>query len=426
MPAFEPPKRRKKSKNNKPVKSVGSEQLKLVFEGLNTNPRVVASGNFATPHTLLALFDSVVPEYRLHMLNAQPGIPDREGVTYESAFVGAGMRRHPRLNYVPCRLSLVPVLFRDHFAPDVVLLHTSSGRDGKVSLGTEVNVLPAAIEAARARGAIVVAQANPQMPYTFGDAEISVDKIDYVIDVDEPLATKPAHAPNAISGEVGRLISSKVSDGSTLQLGIGEIPDAVIEQLHSRRNLRIFTEMFSDGVLGLERAGALDAEVAITASFVFGSTELYEWLHLNERVQMLRTETTNEPGVIARQTKMTSINAALQVDLFDQANASRVRGEIYSGWGGSTDFIVGALHSRGGQSFMALPSWHAKANVSTIVPRLTDPVTSFQHSYVVTEQGVADCFGHSQAEQARNIIGQAAHPSVRDELTEAAREMGLL
>jgi acyl-CoA hydrolase len=140
---------------------------------------------------------------------------------------------------------------------------------------------------------------------------------------------------------------------------------------------------------------------------------------------MLRTEKTNDPGQIARQAKMTSINAALEVDLFDQANASRVRGEIYSGWGGSTDFIVGALHARGGQSFMALPSWHAKANVSTIVPRLTDPVTSFQHSYVVTEQGVADCFGHSQAQQAQNIISQAAHPSVRDELTAAAGDMGL-
>jgi len=407
------------------VKSASFEQLKLVFKSLGSNPRAVASGNFATPHTLLGLFDEVVPTYRLHMLNAQPGIPDREGVSYESAFVGPGMRHHPRLNYVPCRLSLVPVLFRDHFAPDVVLLHTSTVRDGKVSLGTEVNVLPAAIEAARARGALVVAQANPQMPYTFGDAEISLDDNDFVIDVDEPLAQKPARSPSEISREIGRLISGKVSDGSTLQLGIGEIPDAVIEQLQGRNGLRIFTEMFSDGVLGLDRAGALDPSVAITASFVFGSTELYEWLHLNERVQMLRTEKTNDPAQIASQTKMTSINAALQVDLFDQANASRVRGEIYSGWGGSTDFIVGALHSRGGQSFMALPSWHAKANVSTIVPRLTDPVTSFQHSYVVTEQGVADCFGHSQAQQAQNIISQAAHPSVRDELSAAARQMRL-
>lgn len=408
------------------MRRVNAEQLQSIFESLAPNPRVVASGNFATPHTLLGLFDSAVPEYRLHMLGAQPGIPDREGVTYESAFVGAGMRRHPRLVYVPCRLSLVPVLFRDHFAPDVVLLNTSSQRQGTVSLGTEVNILPAAIEAARARGAIVVAQANTQMPYTFGDAQINENQIDYLIEVDEPLAEKPVHPPTDVSHEIGRLISTKVTDGSTLQLGIGEIPDAVIEQLHARRDLRIFTEMFSDGVLGLHRAGALDPQIDITASFVFGSRELYDWLHLNPGVHMLRTEKTNDPGQISRQTKMTSINAALQVDLFDQANASRVRGEIYSGWGGSTDFIVGALHSRGGQSFMALPSWHAKANVSTIVPRLTDPVTSFQHSYVVTEQGVADCFGHSQAQQAQNIISRAANPSVRDELTAAAGDMGLL
>jgi acyl-CoA hydrolase len=408
------------------MKRINAQQLKLVFESLGVNPRVVASGNFATPHTLLSLLDAVVPEYRLHMLNAQAGIPDREGVSYESAFVGPGMRRHRRLQYVPSRLSLVPVLFRDHYAPDIVLLHTSSQRHDTVSLGTEVNILPAAIEAARARGALVIAQANPQMPYTYGDAQIYENEIDYLIEVDEPLSTKPVHSPSEVSAEIGRLISAKVTDGSTLQLGIGEIPDAVIEQLHSRRNLRIFTEMFSDGVLGLHRAGALDPEIAITASFIFGSRELYDWLHLNRGVRMLRTEKTNDPGAIARQAKMTSINAALEVDLFDQANASRVRGEIYSGWGGSTDFIVGALHSRGGQSFMALPSWHAKANVSTIVPRLTDPVTSFQHSYVVTEQGVADCFGHSQTQQAQNIISRAAHPSVRDELTAAAGDMGLL
>ena len=407
------------------MKRISTEKLKTVFESLGPNPRVIASGNFATPRTLLGLFDEVVPEYRLHMLNAQPGIPDREGVTYESAFVGPGMRRNPRLQYVPSRLSLVPVLFRDHYAPDIVLLHTSTQRHDTVSLGTEVNVLPAAIEAARARGALVIAQANPQMPYTYGDAQIYHNEIDYIIDVDEPLAQKPAHPTSEISAEVGRLIAAKVGDGSTLQLGIGEIPDAVIEQLHSRRDLRVWTEMFSDGVLGLHRAGALDPDIAITASFVFGSRELYDWLNLNRGVRMVRTEKTNDPGQIARQAKMTSINAALQVDLFDQANASRVRGEIYSGWGGSTDFIVGALHSRGGQSFMALPSWHAKAGVSTIVPRLTEPVTSFQHSYVVTEQGIADCFGHSQAQQALNIIGQAAHPSVRDELTDAAREMGL-
>ncbi|MEI6649180.1 MAG: acetyl-CoA hydrolase/transferase C-terminal domain-containing protein, partial [Actinomycetes bacterium] len=174
-----------------------------------------------------------------------------------------------------------------------------------------------------------------------------------------------------------------------------------------------------------ERLGALDEDVPITASFIFGSRELYDWLHLNRRVRMLRTEKTNDPSQIAKQARMTSINACLQVDLFDQANASRVRGKIYSGFGGSTDFIVGALHSRGGQSFMALPSWHEKTGTSTIIPKITEAVTSFQHSYVVTENGVAPCFGRSEFEQAANLIEKAAHPNAREELWDAAFKMGL-
>lgn len=120
------------------------------------------------------------------------------------------------------------------------------------------------------------------------------------------------------------------------------------------------------------------------------------------------------------------MNAALQVDLLDQANASRIKGRIYSGFGGSTDFIVGSLHARGGASFIALPSWHAKADVSTIVPLLSEPVTSLQHSYVATEQGIAEVFGRSEREQALNIISHAAHPDVRETLTEQAGLMGLL
>ena len=130
--------------------------------------------------------------------------------------------------------------------------------------------------------------------------------------------------------------------------------------------------------------------------------------------------------IIAKQARMTSVNAALQVDLLDQANASRIKGRIYSGFGGSTDFIVGALHSRGGQSFIALPSWHPKADVSTIVPLLTEPVTSLQHSCVATEQGIAEVFGRSQRDQALNIINKAAHPDARAYLTDQAGELGLL
>lgn len=407
------------------MRIVNLEQLKQILEGLPQNPRVVASGNFASPHTLLGAMDAVVPEFKLHMLNAHPGIPDREGITYESAFVGPGMRRHPRLHYIPCRLSLVPVLFRDHYVPDVVLLHTSSRRHDTVSLGTEVNIMPAAIEAVRERGGLVIAQANPNMPYTYGDAQIYEHEIDYLIEVDEPLATKPATTFTDETHQIGQQISAMIENGSTLQLGIGAIPDAVLGSLTERKGMRIWTEMFSDGVLELSRKGALDADIPITASFVFGSAELYQWLNLNRQVRMLRTEKTNDPGQIARQARMTSINSALQIDLLDQANASYVRGQVYSGFGGSTDFIVGALHARGGASFMALQSWHPKANTSTIVPRLSEPATSFQHSYVVTEQGVADCFGHSALDQARNLIEKAAHPNAREALRAEAAAMGL-
>ena len=408
------------------MRVVTVEQLKTILAALPANPRVVASGNFAAPTVLLKAIDESVEQFKLHMLNAHPGIPDREGVTYESAFVGPGMRRHPRLTYIPSRLSLVPILFRDHYVPDVVLLHTSARRHDTVSLGTEVNILPAAIEAAREHGGLVIAQANPNMPYTYGDAQLYEHEIDYLVEVDEPLATKPETDFTDVTRNIGDRIAAKISDGSTLQLGIGAIPDSVLNTLVSRKNLRIWTEMFSDGVLELHKRGALDDDIPITASFIFGGTELYEWLHLNLGVRMLRTEKTNDPGQISRQAKMTSINAALQVDLYDQANASHVNGQIYSGFGGSTDFIVGALHARGGASFMALPSWHPKANKSTIVPRLTENVTSFQHSYVVTENGVAECFGHSLVQQASNLIEHAAHPSVRDELRAAAHELKIL
>jgi acyl-CoA hydrolase len=408
------------------VQKVTADQLAKIFEELPSGVRVVASGNFATPKALLEIADQNIDDFRLFMLGAQTGIPDREGVIFESPFLGPGMRRSVRLNYIPCRLSLVPVLFRTNFVPNVVLLHASMIRGGKVSLGVEVNVLPAAIESAKRNGGIVVVQANPQMPYTFGDAEISLDDIDYLIEVDEELTEAPNISLTETSLEIGSQIARRVANGSTLQLGIGGIPNAVIASMQKHQGLRIHTEMFSDGVLGLARSKAVDPESTLTASFLFGSRELYDWVNLNERVEMRRTEITNDPGLIAKQQQMTSINAALQVDLFDQANASYVNGQPYSGFGGSTDFIVGALHANGGTSFMALPSWHGKSGNSNIVSRLSEAATSFQHSYVVTEQGVAECFGRTAGEQATNLIEQAAHPDARDYLREAAAASGLL
>ena len=407
------------------MRVINYEQLKSILSSQTDNPRIVASGNFAPPTTLLKAADESLERFKLHMLNAHPGIPDRDGIEYESTFVGPAMRRHPRLHYIPSRLSMVPILFRDHYRPDLVFLHTSPKRYDTVSLGVEVNILPAAIEAARARNGIVIAQANKQMPYTYGDAQIYESEIDYLIEVDEPLLEKPVSVITDTQREIGNRIAALIENNSTLQLGIGGVPDAVLASLTDRKEMRIWTEMFSDGVLDLHKAGVLDDEMPLNASFLFGSRELYDWVNLNRRIRMRRTEVSNDPSLIARQAKMNSINSALQVDLFDQANASFVRDEIYSGFGGSTDFIVGALHSRGGQSFMALPSWHPKANVSTIVPELKTPVTSFQHSYVATEQGIAPCFGHPIKEQAANIIKHAAHPDAKELLTASAKSLNL-
>ncbi|MFP5334006.1 MAG: acetyl-CoA hydrolase/transferase family protein [Actinomycetes bacterium] len=407
------------------MRTVDVDAVPSLLGRVPPSPRVVVSGNFATPATLLAAVDAALPAYRLFALNGQPGLPDRDGVVPETAFVGPGQRRHPRLSYVPSRLSLVPRLFATTLPPDVVVLHTTTPRDGAVSLGTEVNVLPAAVEAARQRGGLVMAQMNPRMPWTYGDAVLPLEDVDLAVEVDEPLA---AHTPvpvDATSAAIGERVAARVGDGATLQTGIGAVPDATLAALTGRRNLRVWTEMFSDGVLALDAAGALDPDTPLTTSFVFGSAELYAWLDGNERVRVLRTERTNAPGAIARNPAMTSVNTALQVDLFAQANASRIGTRIYSGFGGQTDFIVGALQSEGGQALMALRSWHPKARCSTIVPLVDEPVTSFQPSAVVTDQGVAQVWGHDERGQARHLIEHAAHPDVRDELWEEAHALGL-
>lgn len=406
------------------MKQITTERLPSVLARLKEDPRVVVSGNFATPMHLLKAVDKGLPEYKLHMLNAHGHLPHRSGVKHETTFVGPGMRKTPGLLYVPCRLSLVPILFHRRLPPDLILIHTTPPENGHVSLGLEVNILPAAIEAVRKRGGLVIAQVNKHMPYTYGDAQVDVDDIDYFLEVDEPLNVNPPGKLGDTARLIGDRIAQRVPNGATLQLGIGGVPDAVLAGLTGHDGLKIWSEMFSDGVLALARKGCLSESQPLIASFLFGSQELYDWVDHNQRVRMMRTEVTNDPGRIAKQTIMTSVNGALQVDLSAQANASRINGRIYSGFGGSTDFIVGALHSRGGHAYIALPSWHPKANISTIVPRIQEPVTSFQHSAVVTEVGMARVFGNTEAEQTRQIIEHCAHESAREGLWESAKEMG--
>jgi acyl-CoA hydrolase len=400
--------------------------LPTALRSLPAHPRIVVAGNHAVPWHTVALVDETLDGYRLWALNAPSGLPDRDGVTLETSFVGPGMRTSPRLSYVPSRLSMVPTLFGTRLPPDAVVLHTTPPREGRVSLGVEVNVLPSAVDAVRRRGGIVIAQTNREMPWTHGDAVLDLDQVDVLVDADGPMPHPPVGIVDDDSATIGSRVAERVPDGATLQAGIGAVPDATLHGLTGRRGLRVWTEMFSDSVLALERAGALDRQVPITASFLFGSPELLAWVDGNERVEMRRTEVTNNPSLIARNPAMTSVNTALQVDLFAQANASRIKARIYSGFGGQTDFIVGAMHSGGGQAVLALRSWHPKANCSTIVPLVDEPVTSFQMTAVVTERGTAEIYGNDQREQARQLIEHTAHPSVREELWEEGVELGLL
>ena len=408
------------------MRTISLEQLQNRLTLIDGVPRVVVGGNSSTPWLVVDAIDRSIEQYRLYMLNAQVGVPDRPGVIAETSFVGKGMRHHPALSYLPSRLSMTPLMFERPLPPDVVVLHCAPPREGLLSLGVEVNVLPAALEACRARGGLVIAVINSHMPYTFGDSQIDVELVDLAVEIDVELPAPHASPVDDSSRVIAESIAAVIDDGATLQLGIGVVPDCTLQALaRQRRGLRIWTEMFSDGLLDLDAAHALDEDHPITASFCFGSRELYDWVDGNPRIRMLRTEKTNSPTQIAANHAMTSVNAALEVDLFGQANASRINARIHSGYGGQTDFIVGALHSRGGQAFIALRSWHPRADVSTVVPLLDEPVSSFQQTAVVTEQGVARLWGYDEKTQARHLIEHAAHPRVREELWEEAGNLGL-
>ncbi len=389
-------------------------------------PRLVVAGNCAAPRTLLGSITETLPSCRMFSLNAPAGWPRRDGLTNETPFVGAGTRDDPLLDYLPMRLSLVPRLFASSRRPDAVVLHTSSPRFDKVSMGIEVNILPAAVEAVRARGGLVIAQVNPSMPYTFGDGELSTDLIDFGVEVDDPLLTRRSRPIDDSEREIAQQVARMVETGATLQLGIGEIPDEVTAHLRTRRHLRVWSEMISDGIVSLEQAGALDAGRPIAASFLIGSSELYAWADTNPRLRMRRTEIINDPARIAAHPGMVSVNSAMQVDLFAQANATFIRGRVYSGFGGQPDFVTGALHSRGGHTIVALRSWHDRSDTSTVVPLLPHPVTSFQHTVIVSEHGHAEIFGRSQRSQARLLIDHVADPRAREQLDDAIGRAGEL
>jgi acetyl-CoA hydrolase len=356
---------------------------------------------------------------------------------HRALFTGPNVRKavnEGRADWVPVFLSEIPRLVRSGAIPvDTAFIQISPPDEhGFCSYGVGVECTKAAAEAAKT----VVALVNRRMPRSLGDSFIHVSRLTHVVEIDRPLVELPQWTEmGEVARAIGRNVADLVENGSTLQMGIGEIPDAVLLFLKEKRDLGIHTEMFSDGVVELFEAGVVTGEAKtlhkgkIVASFVLGSRKTFDFLDNNPFVEFHPTDYVNDPFVIAQNEKMVAINSAIGVDLTGQVCADSIGRSIYSGFGGQVDFIRGASRSRGGKPVIALPSTAKDGKVSRItdvLPEGAGVVTSRADvHWVVTEYGVANLYGKSLRERALALIG-CAHPDFRDELRAAARARRLL
>ena len=360
----------------------------------------------------------------------------KDGFRHNALFIGPNVREavaEGRADFTPVFLSEVPRLFRRGKLPiDVALIQVSPPDEhGYCSYGVSVDVTKAAAESAEH----VVAEINPNMPRTLGDCFIHINDIHQLVPSDMPILEAPEGEIDDIAGQIGLHIAELIQDGSTLQLGIGTIPDAVLASLDGKKNLGIHSEMISDGVIGLVEKGVINGSCKnthvgkIVASFAIGSRRLYDFIDNNPMCEFHPSDYTNDPFRIAENDRVVAINSALQVDLTGQVCADSLGTYFYSGIGGQVDFIRGASRSDEGRPIIALPSTAHGGKVSRIVPTLTPGagvVTSRGDvHYVVTEFGIADLHGKTIRERAMALI-HIAHPDHREQLMEEARNRKLV
>ncbi|MBL8182142.1 MAG: acetyl-CoA hydrolase/transferase family protein [Blastocatellia bacterium] len=417
------------------TKSAAADAVKVI----KSNDRVFIHGVGAAPQSLIkAMVDrsdelTNVEIVHLHTEGPAPYSDPQFANNFRvnAFFVGANIRaavKDGRADYIPVFLSEIPALFRKGVLPlDVALIHTSlPDKHGFCSLGVSVDIARAAVDTAKH----VIAQVNPKMPRTLGDALVHVDEIDAFVDVDEFLPeAKPAEITD-VDRKIGGYIAEMIDDGATLQMGIGSIPNAVLASLGNHKHLGIHTEMFSDGLIDLVESGIVTGERKIkhpgkiVSGFVMGTQRLYDFIDDNPQVLMLDIAYVNDTSVIRRNPKVTAINSAIEVDLTGQICADSIGPYQYSGVGGQMDFIRGASLSEGGKPIIALPSTTSKGD-SKIVPFLNEGagvVTTRAHvHYVVTEYGVADLYGKNLQQRAAALTA-IAHPDHRETLDRAARE----
>jgi len=426
-----------------PRVTTAEEAVKVIGSGR----RVFLTGNCSVPQKLLGALVARAGELTdveitqvLTMGEAPHAAPGLEKhLRINTLFISDNVRaavNEGRGDFTPCFLSEVPLLFRNGQLPiDVALIHVSPPDEhGFCSLGLEAGLVKTPAQMAQ----VVIAEVNEQMPRTLGDSFIHISKINYAIPVNYPLAELLMSETNETAMQIGRHVADLVEDGSTLQLGIGTIPNSVLGLLGNRRDLGIHTELFSDGVMDLVQRGVITNEKKtlhqgkIVAGFILGSHALYAWVDDNPIVELHPTEYVNDPFVIAQNEKMVSINSAIEVDLTGQVCSDSIGPRLYSGVGGQVDFIYGASRSKGGKPIIALPSMAVMkdgSKVSKIVAMLkpgAGVVTTRNHvHYVVTEYGVARLYGKTIRQRARALI-DIAHPAFREELEHQAYELKYL
>ncbi len=359
----------------------------------------------------------------------------QENFRLDSFFVGDSTRNSVNrgaADYTPVFLSSVPDLFRSELIPvDVALIQTSlPDKHGYLSLGISVDVVESAVEKAE----LVIAQVNSHMPRTQGDGFIDIRDIDYLIAYDEPLLEYSVKAPSDIVRRIGRYVARIIEDGSTIQVGYGIIPDAVVPNLGDKKDLGVHTELLSDGLVNLMKSGVVTNRNKThnpgktVASFCMGSRETYDFLDDNPAVEFKRIDYTNNPLVISRNRLMTAINCAMEIDLTARLRQSHWR-TFYSGIGVQADFMRGAVLAPGGKTILALPSTALNDSVSRIVPVLQEgagiTLTRGDIRYVVTEYGIAYLHGKNIRERAMDLIA-IAHPKFRPWLVAEARKRTLI
>lgn len=416
--------------------------VQTALNAVQSGNRLYIGGGAGVPVTLTQGLADAAPRLRdvelTHILTfahapyAEPEF--QESFRVNALFIGHNVRRavqDGRADFTPIFLSEIPGLFQNGILPiDVALISvTPPDEHGFCSFGVEIGTTKPAAESAR----IIIAEVNRQMPRTLGDSFIHVNRFHHIVEVDYPLPETPQGEDSSDNLQIGQHIAGMIPNGATLQMGIGSIPNAVLQSLTHHKDLGVHTELFSDGVIELVDRGIINCARKtfhpgkIVAGFLFGSQKLYEFIHNNPLIEMHPTDYVNDPFNIARNEKMVAINSALQVDLTGQVCADSIGPRFYSGVGGQIDFIRGAARSKGGLPIVAFPSTAQGGKVSRIVPMLNQGAgvvtTRNDVHFIVTEFGVASLYGKSIRQRVQELIN-IAHPQFRDELTHQAKELG--